>query len=149
MLGPLIWSAILSFVPALAPLQVVVTFTRLGIATLLLAITLVIAHRWLPAKRLRFVDIAPGVIVTFVGSIAFGELFGVYLGEFARNYVSTYAGLASVMIALVFLYAMASLFVFGGALNAAIMRAHGARRAARAPRRRREFERAGDGASMS
>ena len=125
-LGPLIWSAIQSLIPALAPLQVVVTFTRLAIATLLLAITLVIAHRWLPAKRLRFADIAPGVIATFVGSIAVGELFGVYLGEFARNYVSTYAGLASVMIALVFLYAMASLFVFGGALNAAIMRAHGA-----------------------
>jgi membrane protein len=122
-LGPLIWSAILSFVPELAPLQAVVTFARLGVATLLLAITLVIAHRWLPAKRLRFVDIAPGVIVTFASSIAVGGLFGVYLGEFARNYVSTYAGLASVMIALVFLYAMAALFVFGGAINAAIMRA--------------------------
>jgi membrane protein len=129
-LGPLIWSTILSFVPALAPLQFIVTFTRLGVATLLLAITLVIAHRWLPARRVRFIDIAPGVIATFASSIAFAGLFGVYLNEFARNYVSTYAGLASVMIALVFLYAMASLFVFGGALNAAIMRAReSARRA--------------------
>jgi uncharacterized BrkB/YihY/UPF0761 family membrane protein len=32
------------------------------------------------------------------------------------------------MIALVFLYAMAALFVFGGALNGAIMRAREARR---------------------
>ena len=124
-LGPLIWVAALRFVPGLAPLQVVVTFTRLGVAAALLAITLLIAHRWLPAKRLRFVDIAPGVVATFVSSIAFGEVFGAYLSEFARNYVSTYAGLASVMIALVFLYAIAALFVFGGALNAAIMRARG------------------------
>jgi membrane protein len=122
-LGPLIWAAALRFAPALEPLQFVVTFTRLGVATLLMAITLLIAHRWLPAKRLRFVDIAPGVILTFVGSIAVGEIFGAYLREFARNYVSTYAGLASVMIALVFLYVMAALFVFGGALNAAIIRA--------------------------
>ncbi len=127
-LGPLIWAGVLGFAPALAPLQVAVTVARLGVTTLLLAVTLVIAHRWLPAKRLRFVEIAPGVVATFASSIAFGEIFGVYLSEFARNYVSTYAGLASVMIALVFLYAMATLFVFGGALNAAIMRAREARR---------------------
>ncbi len=127
-LGPLIWASVLRFAPALAPLQFVVTFTRLGITTLLLAITLLMAHRWLPAKRLRLVEIAPGVVVTFVSSIAFGEIIGAYLSEFARNYVSTYAGLASVMIALVFLYAMAALFVFGGALNAAIMHAREAQR---------------------
>jgi membrane protein len=120
-LGPLIWAAAMRFAPGLEPLQGIVTFMRLGIATLVLAITLIIAHRWLPARRVRFVDIAPGVIATFASSIAFGEIFGVYLSEFARNYVSTYAGLASVMIALVFLYVMAALFVFGGALNAAIM----------------------------
>jgi membrane protein len=128
-LGPLIWAGVLRFVPALEPLQVVVTFARLGVEALLLAITLFIAHRWLPAERLRLLEIAPGVIATFCGSIAFGEVIGAYLSEFARNYVSTYAGLASVMIALVFLYAMAALFVFGGALNAAIMRARQGRRA--------------------
>jgi uncharacterized BrkB/YihY/UPF0761 family membrane protein len=40
-----------------------------------------------------------------------------------RNYISTYAGLASVMIALVYLYWVAFLFVFGGELNASIIRA--------------------------
>ena len=49
--------------------------------------------------------------------------FGFYLAEFPANYVTTYAGLASVMIALVFLYLTASIFVFGGELNAAIKRA--------------------------
>ena len=71
-LGPLIWATTLSFVPAVAPLQVLVTFTRIALATLLLAITLVIAHRWLPARRLRFIDIAPGVVVTFVSCIVVG-----------------------------------------------------------------------------
>ena len=54
------------------------------------------------------------------------------MSQFARNYVSTYAGLASVMIALAFLYTLAAIFVFGGALNAAIMRAREGRRLARA-----------------
>jgi membrane protein len=122
-LGPLIWATALHYAPALQPLQGVVTFARLGVASVALASALLIAHRWLPARRLRVADIAPGVVATFASSIAFGEVFGAYLKEFARNYVSTYAGLASVMIALVFLYAMAALFVFGGVLNAAIMSA--------------------------
>jgi len=52
-----------------------------------------------------------------------GHCFGSYLAQFARNYVTTYAGLASVMVALVFLYMIASIFIFGGELNAAILRA--------------------------
>ncbi|MGA2793867.1 MAG: YihY/virulence factor BrkB family protein [Roseiarcus sp.] len=122
-LWPLIWAAVLRFVPGLAPLQSMVTLARLAIASLLMAISLLIAHRWLPMGRRTLVDIAPGVALSFVSCVAFGEIFGAYLGEFARNYVSTYAGLASVMIALVFLYFMATIFVFGGDLNAAIMRA--------------------------
>ncbi len=55
-------------------------------------------------------------------SLLFSWLFGAYLAEYARNYVSTYGGLASVMIALVFLYSLAGIFVYGGELNAAIIR---------------------------
>ena len=65
----------------------------------------------------------PGVTLTFVASIVFGELFGAYLSQYLRNYITMYAGLASAMIALVYLYWVALLFVFGGELNAAIMRA--------------------------
>lgn len=122
-LGPLIWAQVLDFAPQLAPLQQLVTIIRLGVATAVLCVTLLVAHLWLPAVKLRFIDVAPGVILTFVGSVGFGEAFGLYLSEFARNYVSTYAGLASVMITLVFLYVMAAIFVFGGELNAAILRA--------------------------
>jgi membrane protein len=121
-LGPLVWASVLSFAPELAPLQIVVTVARLAIASLLMAISLFIAHRWLPKGRRRIIDIAPGIALTFICCIAFGEVFGAYLSEFARNYVSTYAGLASVMVALVYLYSMAAIFVYGGELNAAIMR---------------------------
>ena len=131
-LGPLIWSRVIAVAPGLASMYTLVTFARLGIATIALAVTLLLAHLWLPAKRLRLVDVAPRVTVTFVCSVGFGEAFGIYLSEFARNYVTTYAGLASVMITLVFLYSLAAIFVFGGELNAAIMRARKVR-----PKRRR------------
>ena len=89
----------------------------------MLATSLILAHLILPAHRLGFGDILPGVALTFVASIAFGETFGIYLNQYLRNYIATYAGLASVMIALIYLYWVALLFVFGGELNAAIMRA--------------------------
>jgi membrane protein len=127
-LWPLIWAALLSLAPGLAPPQGPVTLARLTIASLLMALSLLIAHRWLPMGRRTFPEIAPGVALSFVSCVAFGEIFGAYLGEFARNYVSTYAGLASVMIALVFLYFMAALFVFGGYLNAAFVRSRRRRR---------------------
>ena len=122
-LGPLIWSTVLTYAPELEPLHTLVTFARLGLAAVALAVNLSLAHLWLPGKRLRLIDVAPGVIMTFVASVGFGEIFGAYLSQFARSYVSTYAGLASVMIALVFLYSIAAIFVFGGELNAAILRA--------------------------
>jgi len=121
--APLIWTAALHFAPGLEPLNRVITFLRLAIASLVILIALVIAHKFLPAGRRSLQDIAPGVLLTFSLWIAAGIAFGSYLAEFARNYVSTYAGLASVMIALVFLYLIASIFIFGGELNAAIMSA--------------------------
>jgi membrane protein len=130
-LGPLIWESVLRFAPGMAPLQNLVTAARLGIASILLIVSLFVAHLWLPIGRRRFIDVAPGVSLTFVSSIAFGEIFGAWIAQYATNYVSTYAGLASVMIALVFLYSVAALFVFGGELNAAVTRARHARRAAR------------------
>ena len=57
-----------------------------------------------------------------VASLISGIVFGQYLARFASNYVTMYAGLASVIIALVFLYFIAAIFVYGGELNAAIMK---------------------------
>ena len=122
-LGPLIVDTLGAFFPSVAEAHRLLTFLRIGIAALMLASSLILAHLILPAHRVGFLDILPGVALTFVASIAFGELFGAYLSEYLRNYISTYAGLASVMIALVYLYWVAFLFVFGGELNASIIRA--------------------------
>jgi len=122
-LGPLIVDTLGAFFPSVAEAHRLLTFLRIGIAALMLASSLILAHLILPAHRVGFLDILPGVALTFLASIAFGELFGAYLSEYLRNYISTYAGLASVMIALVYLYWVAFLFVFGGELNASIIRA--------------------------
>jgi membrane protein len=128
-LGPLIWTAIVHFVPALEPLAGIITLLRFAVAAVAVALSLVIAHLWLPAGRRKLREVAPGIVLTFFSCLAFGAVFGAYLREFALNYVSTYAGLASVMIALVFLYSMAAIFVYGGDLNKVILKARERRRA--------------------
>ena len=141
LLGPLAVSVVEAIAPGLSWSGELLTAGRLGIAGFMLATSLFLAHFILPAHRPRMVDLLPGVALTFVGTIAFGEAFGAYLSQFVRNYISMYAGLASVMIALVYLYWVSLLFVFGGELNAAILRARRkAKEAGRSlPERRKDW----------
>ena len=122
-LAPLAWMTIVSLAPGLSARWEDLAFARYGVTTLALFVALAIAHKWLPAGRRRFWQILPGIAFTLLLSFVFAFAFAYYLAQFARNYVSTYAGLASVMIALVFLYALASIFIFGGELNASLDRA--------------------------
>ena len=119
-LGPLIFATALKYVPWLEPLEAIFTFARYGIAVVVLMVALILVHKWLPAGRRSLGEIAPGIVVTMVLWIVAGAVFGRYLAEFASTYVTYYAGLASAMIALVFLYYTALIFVYGGELNDAI-----------------------------
>lgn len=122
-LAPLLIATARRFFPiAIEDNEAFINISRLGLAILSLIVGLFIVHKWLPAGRRRLRDISPGIALTIVASLASGILFGKYLEEFANNYVTTYAGLASVIIALVFLYFIASIFVYGGEFNAAIMK---------------------------
>lgn len=119
-LGPLGWATAVRFLPTLEPLGWTVTFIRLAAAALVLVVTLIVVHLWLPGGRRTVGDVWPGIVVTLLLWLGAGAAFGRYLAEFASNYVTTYAGLASVMIALAFLYFAAAIFVYGGELNSVI-----------------------------
>jgi len=121
--APLIWSKLVYYLPRLAPFDFLVTFTRYAVAAVVLVIALMIVHLWLPAGRRSFTQIAPGIVATLVLWMASGAAFGRYLASYAFAYVSMYAGLASAMVALVFLYVCASIFIYGGELNSVIMMA--------------------------
>jgi membrane protein len=122
-LGPLIFATAANKAKWLQPLSPMIDFLRLAVASSVLVVALFLVHLWLPAGRRRLAEIAPGILVTLVLWLFAGEIFGRYLAEFAYTYVTYYAGLASAMIALVFLYLTASIFLYGGELNAAIKRA--------------------------
>jgi membrane protein len=121
-LGPLLFKATAAYVPALAPLESHYDFVRFGTSGVVVVVSLFILHMWLPAGRRGFGTVWPGVLATMVLYLICGFTFGHYLAKFAYTYVNYYAGLASAMIVLVFLYYGAWIFVYGIELNAAIAR---------------------------
>jgi membrane protein len=123
-LGPLILATARRYIPLrVEPNENLFNILRYGLTIVALIAALVILHKWLPAGTRKMREILPGIVVTMIASLVSGIVFGKYLERFASNYVTTYAGLASVMIALVFLYFIAAIFVYGGELNASIVKA--------------------------
>lgn len=121
-LAPLIFEVARESSPWLVRPETKFALLRYATASVLLVAALVLVHKWLPAGRRRLAEIAPGVVVTLALWLSFGAVFGRYLAYFAYTYVSYYAGLASGMIALSFLYSASLAFVFGGEINAACRR---------------------------
>jgi membrane protein len=122
-LGPLLLAAARYYLPLIIePKANLLNFARYAIALVALVSALFVLHVWLPAGKRTLRQIMPGIAFTVIASLASAAGFGQYLARFANNYVTTYAGLASVVIALVFLYFIAAIFIYGGALNAAIIR---------------------------
>jgi len=111
--------------PAIGALNHMVFVGRYSVASVILLAALLIAHRVLPNVKLSLRQTAPGIALTYSAWMIFALAFSSYLGRFAFNYVATYAGLASVMIAIVFLYSLAAIFIFGSEFNAALRRARG------------------------
>jgi membrane protein len=128
-LAPVIWTQAIRHLPALAPFSGLVDFARYAVAGFILVVSLLILHLWLPAGRRRFREILPGIAATLALWLIGGEVFGRYLAQFSSGYVTMYAGLASAMVALVFLYICASIFIYGGELNSVICGVVGKREA--------------------
>jgi membrane protein len=110
-----IWS------PLLADILDVVFSWRVYGTLFVLTVALFVVHLWLPAGRRRVLDVVPGVLLTLMLWLGGALVFAYYLSTFA-NYTATYAGLASVMIVLIFLYMVGVIFIIGAEINAALLK---------------------------
>jgi membrane protein len=125
-LAPLAFRIAQQWMPGIEALSVSIGFWRFTIALIVLVAGLFVAHKWLPAGRRSFASLIPGITLTIAAWVLGATVFATYLESFA-TYVTTYAGLASIMIALVFLYIVAAIFIIGAEFNAAIIRYREAR----------------------
>ena len=121
--GPLVWRALVYRLPGLEPFGLTAALLRLGTATIIIVTALVIAHKFIAAGRRPVRLVLPGIGVTLVLWLVAGLGFGWYLDNFADAYVSTYGGLATAMVALIFLYWLAAFFLFGGEINGTVIAA--------------------------
>lgn len=130
--GPLLWNLLQRWFPNLVEFNDSFQLYRYLIVGSLLTAALTACHLWLPGRgNWRHLRIWPGIAATLLLWWIATTAFAMYLETFA-NYVSTYAGLASIVTALFYLYIMSLILIFGAELNAAI-----ARTSPRAVQRRR------------
>jgi membrane protein len=106
-------------VPAIEAFAWSLDLLRFGLTLVIAGSALLVSHLWLPAGRRGIAEVLPGVGLTLAAWIAGAYGFSLYLADFA-NYASTYAGLAGVMTAIIFLYLMALILLYGATLNAAL-----------------------------
>ena len=109
------------WLPWMAHLLSLIDNWRIYLGLLTLLVGLVVAHLWLPAGRRSIFDVLPGIALTLLCWVGAAWAFATYLATFA-NYAATYAGLASIMIALIFLYIIGAIFIIGAEFNAALMK---------------------------
>lgn len=89
---------------------------RPGVSFALLIFSVFACHLWLAGHHQSLKQVFPGVVLTVVLWLSAGKIFALYVTNFS-SYSITYAGLAGVMAALVFMYLMAVIFVIGAEFN--------------------------------
>jgi len=120
-LGPTAFAYLAKHFPELLPYEEIYSVLRAVVTAALMVVVLVAAHLWLPQSRPPASQLWPGLVATLALWFVAGKVFAFYLGKFA-NYAATYAGLASVVTAIFFLYLIALIMILGAELNAALRR---------------------------
>ncbi|MFN0192309.1 MAG: YihY/virulence factor BrkB family protein [Aestuariivirga sp.] len=124
---PIAINLIEAYAPALRGHFATLDQLRVPLAVLLLFGGLQLSHRILPAKRLRPMEVMPGVMVTVVVWIGLASAFSYYLVRF-NTFASTYASLSGLFAMMFFLYLAALVLIFGGEVNR-VLAIHRGRRA--------------------
>ncbi|NNE24865.1 MAG: YihY/virulence factor BrkB family protein [Rhizobiales bacterium] len=118
--GPLYWSKAAEWIPALNHLTGWFDLLRYPVSIGLMFIGLTLAHMFLPVERHPLREIMPGIVVTIILWLISAWVYADYLAHFSRVHV-VYAGIANAIIALIFLYITAVLWILGGEINQALI----------------------------
>jgi membrane protein len=92
---------------------------RYGIVVAAIGLQLLAYHLWLAAGHRRLADVWPGVLLSVVLWLAAARLFGSWLA--ISDYSRFYAGLTSIMSALVFFQISAVIIILGAELNRGLL----------------------------
>jgi membrane protein len=93
----------------------VALIARYGIVTTAIGVQLAAYHLWLAAGRRRVAEVWPGILISIVLWLLAAQLFASWLS--ISNYSRFYAGLTSIMSALVFFQVSSVIVILGAELN--------------------------------
>jgi membrane protein len=93
----------------------IAVFARYAIVITAIGMQLAAYHLWLAAGRRRLADVWPGVLISVVLWLVAAHLFASWLS--ISNYSRFYAGLTSIMSALVFFQVSSIIVILGAELN--------------------------------
>lgn len=114
--APLWWGAAEARIALLSNFSGWFHLLRLPIGLSVMFLALCFGHLFLPRKRLRFRQVLPGILATMVLWLLAAQAYAKYTAEFSRAQIM-YAGLGSVVVALLFVYISAALVILGGEFN--------------------------------
>ncbi len=114
--APVAFAAIELYAPAFKQNVTTLNYFRFPIAIALLISGLQVCHHVLPAKRLKTLEVLPGVLFTVIVWVGLSIAFSTYLVNF-NTFASTYASLSGLFAAMFFLYLSALVLIFGGEVN--------------------------------
>ena len=115
-IGPVVWIALERWFPIAAEFRDAFHLFRLPVFIAVAGSILLATHLVLPAESPGLRQCLPGIAITVAIWTVGAWGYGVYVGNFA-NYASTYAGLAGVAIALIFLYITGAALLYGAEIN--------------------------------
>ena len=93
---------------------------RQGVIFAVTSFFLFACHRWLPGVPHKARSLWPGIFLCLALWFVASKIFTFYISSFS-TYSVTYAGLAGIMSALVYLYLMSAIFVLGAEFNGQLM----------------------------
>jgi membrane protein len=115
-IGPVVWSVLERWIPLAEQFRDAFHLFRLPAFVAIAAVIVMLTHLVLPAESPGLWHSLPGIVITVAIWTVGAWGYGIYVGNFA-NYASTYAGLAGVAIALMFLYITGAALLYGAEIN--------------------------------
>ncbi|NRB32613.1 MAG: YihY/virulence factor BrkB family protein [Rhizobiaceae bacterium] len=117
--APFVWLFLVVRFEWLKEFVIAYRLVQFGLPLTVLLFSLYAFHRFLPDLKGRRRRLMPGILITLIAIAIGSNLFGLYLKNIA-NYTALYAGLAGIMVAIVYLYGLAVLLLFGAEFNTAL-----------------------------
>ncbi|MCT4685983.1 YihY/virulence factor BrkB family protein [Vallitalea sp.] len=98
-------------------LEGIIDFIRILFAMILLFFFFILLYNASPNKKITFIEVVPGAILSTIGWLAMSFIFSFYIDKIG-NFSYMYGSLASIIILLIWLYLCSIIILVGGELNA-------------------------------